>query len=64
MPQRILFDQFHLTIYVRRRLPADQAAALRRILQSRRFRAQLRRAVGTVFHREPSLRPASLVLTG
>jgi hypothetical protein len=64
MPQRILFDQFHLTIYVRRRLPPDQASALRRTLQSRRFRAQLRRAVGTVFRREPSLRPASLVLTG
>ena len=64
MPKRILFDQFHLTVYIRRRLPPAEAAALRRALQSRRFRTRLRQAVGAVFRQDPALRPATIVLSG
>ena len=64
MPKRILLDQFHLSVYVPRRLAPGESEAMSRTLNGVRFRTRLRRAVPAVIRRERSLRSATFTLTG
>jgi hypothetical protein len=47
----ILMDEFHITVYVLPGLEPPAHDAIRRALDDRRFKADLRRAVRTVFRR-------------
>jgi hypothetical protein len=64
MPKRILLDQFHISVYVTRRLPRSEAEAMSRTLNGTRFRTRLRRAVRAVVRRERSLQATTVTLTG
>jgi hypothetical protein len=63
MPRRLLFEQFHLSIYVPRTIRAADAEAVRRRLPAAAFRRRLRQAVRAVARRYRSLRPATFVLS-
>jgi hypothetical protein len=60
MPDDLLIEQFHLDVFVPRRLPVRQYDAMRRTLAGKRFRARLLRAIRTLFRKYRSLRDASL----
>jgi hypothetical protein len=57
MPKALLIEEFHLSVYVPRGLPAAEYEAVRQTLDDAGFQARLRRAVREVFRQEPSLRP-------
>jgi hypothetical protein len=64
VPKKLLLDQFHLNVYIPHRLSSADAEAMSRHLNSRRFRARMRRAVESLFRHERTLRRACLDLTG
>jgi hypothetical protein len=55
MDQHVLFDELHLTILVPTQLKDAACVAIRRILDSRPFRTDLRRAVRQLLRRYPDL---------
>jgi hypothetical protein len=55
MDQHVLFDELHLTILVPTELDDGACDAIRRILDSRTFRTELRRAIRQLFRRYPDL---------
>ena len=55
MPKRVLIEEFHVSVYVPSSLPDAQCTAIRRTLDSKRFRADLKRAVQGVVRQHPSL---------
>jgi hypothetical protein len=55
MPNGLLIDEIHVTVYVPRRLPEPPVEAALRVLKGRPFRATLRHAVHAVFGRHPAL---------
>ncbi len=55
MTNLLTIDEFHVTVLVRRRRPEPEYMAVRRTLDSRRFRAELARAIRQVFRRYPAL---------
>jgi len=59
----ILLEEFHLTVFVPRRLPEADCDALSRALSRSRLRRQLRRAARRVLRRYPSLRRVRLTLS-
>ena len=63
MPKDILIDEFHLTVLAPCGLEETEYLAIRQTLDSRRFRADLRRALREVCRREPSLSKARIRLT-
>ena len=60
MPNRILLEEFHITITAPVRLPQRDSASMLRVLRSRRFQGQLRDAVRAVFRRHPSLKKTNV----
>lgn len=58
----IVMDEFHIAVTAPRRLPEATYRAMRRSLNGRRFRADLRRAVRDVFRRHPALRKARVTI--
>ena len=56
MAKMILIDEFHVAMFVPRGLDESEYQAIRRALDSRRFRTDLSQAVREVFRRYPALR--------
>ena len=54
MPKTMM-DEFHLRMLVPSHLPPTEARAIRRVINSRRFHAQLVRTIRTFFGRFRSL---------
>jgi hypothetical protein len=63
MARSLLMEEFHLTAFVPRGLRESQYRAIRRALDSRRFRMDLGRAVRQVFHRHAALQPVRIQLS-
>jgi hypothetical protein len=61
--KRILMEEFHLTVYAARGLPAQGYNTMRQTLDDPRFHAQLRRAVRGVCRRHPALSRAKVRLS-
>ena len=57
MPRAVLIDELQITVTGSAKLTSDQIEAIRRALLSRRFMAELKQAVVSVFQRQPSLEP-------
>ena len=56
MAKTILFEEFHVTIFVPAALPKTTIAAARRTLTSKRFQTRLRDAIDTIFRRHSALK--------
>lgn len=56
MSEKILFEEFHLTLFAPRDLTASECARTRRTLVSRRFRVQLLRTIRLVVRQHRTLR--------
>jgi hypothetical protein len=63
VPDRVLLDEFHLTLTVPRATPDPAREAARRAANGRRFRAELRRAVRAALARYPALARVRAALT-
>lgn len=63
MSKTILFDEFHVTLFVSARLPSEASRAIRLALDDPRFRTALRRAIRGVLGRYPSLDRVTFTLT-
>ncbi len=63
MPRMILLDETHVSVYVARSLPDGQCKAIRRILNSKRFKREFTLAIRDVFGRWPVLARARTTLT-
>ena len=63
LARRVLLEQFHLDFRVPAALPESEAAAMRRVLASRAFKAELLRAAREAAAARPELRKATLSLT-
>ena len=62
MAPYVLFDEFHLTVFVPQGLPEAEGDAISRTLDSARFQVRLLRAVRTVCRKSRSLRKARVRL--
>jgi hypothetical protein len=58
MSDQVLFEEFHLSVFVSKDLTEQQSKAMRRALDSRKFRRRLRRVIRRLFAIRPALRPA------
>jgi hypothetical protein len=63
MDKHVLFDEVHLVLLVPTDLDDTAGEAIRRILDSRPFRTDLRRAIRQVFHQYPDLAMVRLRIT-
>ncbi len=63
MPDRVLLEEFHLTLTVSANIPDDVQAALRRAINARAFRTAVRRAIVQVFRTVPALGRVRLTLS-
>ena len=63
MAKHILIEEFHLTAYAPRGLPAQEYDAMRQALDDPRFHARLHRAVRRVACRHPALSKAKVRLS-
>jgi hypothetical protein len=63
MSEYVLFDEFRLVFLVPRDLEDSAGVAIRRVLERRRFRAALRRAVRQIINHYPDLAPVRLRLS-
>ncbi len=63
MAKAILFEEYHLTIYVPHGMPKTRYVAIRRTLNTLRFLAELRRALFDVVRHHPTLRNVKLAIT-
>jgi hypothetical protein len=63
MPKLLVIEEFHTTIFVPRGLQESEYRAIRRALNSQRFQAELRRAVGQVIRRHRSLAKIRLTIS-
>ena len=63
LARRVLLEQFHLDFRVPASLPESEAAAMRRVLASRAFKAELLLGAGEAGAARPELRKATLSLT-
>ena len=59
MPDDLLLEQFHLSVFVPSRLPPREGDAMRRTLVGKRFRARLLRAIRALFRQYRSLHNAT-----
>jgi len=63
MAKSLLMEEFHLTAFVPRGLREPEYRAIRRALDSRRFRMELGRAVRQVLGRYPALQRVRIQLS-
>jgi len=63
MAKTILLEEFHLSIHVPAGLAKTACTPIRRTLNSKRFQARLRRAIGSVFRRSQSLKSVKVILS-
>ena len=63
MPQTILVDEFHRSVYAPAGLPEKRYDAIRQTLDERGFNADWRRAIRAVCQQFPSLAPIRVRLT-
>jgi hypothetical protein len=63
MAKSILVDELHLSVRAPAGFPEAEYVSIRRGLDSRRFWAELRRAVRSVFRRHPALARARLTIS-
>ena len=63
MTKRVLFDQMHVSVFVPRRIEKRQSDQIGRKLKSRRFRAELRGAIRSVFDRYAVLRKTQVTIS-
>ncbi|MBY0228814.1 MAG: hypothetical protein K2W96_06030 [Gemmataceae bacterium] len=63
MVRRVLIEQFHLDVKIPEKTPDAEAEAIRLVLASRAFKADLLRAARAVAATRPELRKATLTLT-
>ena len=63
MAKRLLMEEYHLTVFAARGLREPQYRAIRRALDSRRFRTELGRAVRQAFRRYPALQQVRIQLS-
>ena len=63
MAKRLLMEEYHLTVFVPRGLREPQYRAIRRALDSRRFRTELGRAVRQAFRRYAALQQVRIQLS-
>jgi len=63
MAKAILFEEYHLTVYVPHGMPKTRYVAIRRTLTTPRFLVELRRALLDVARRHPTLRNVKLAIT-
>lgn len=59
----VMMDQLHVTVYLRRGLPENVYAGVRRTLRSKRFAADLHRGVREVFRKYPALKQTRFTIT-
>ena len=52
MAKKVLFDEFHVTVYLKERLCKVQILAARRVLSAAVFKKRLSQAVRRVFHQQ------------
>ena len=62
MSERVVIEEYHVTVLVPRRLPEPEADAVRRTLIDPAFEKRLRQAVRRVFRGEASLAEAKVRL--
>lgn len=62
MPKRILMTQVHVSFLAPGGLPGPAYAAMRRVLNAKRFLADVREAVRALVRRHAALRPVRLVV--
>ncbi len=60
MGQHVLFEEFHLIVLAPSDLEDAACEAIRRVLESQRFRADLRRAVRHIIRQDPDLAPVRI----
>jgi hypothetical protein len=63
MSKRILFEEFHLSVFVPHGLPEAECATIRRTLNGKRFRADLGRALQRVVRRHACLKNVHVTIT-
>jgi hypothetical protein len=63
MPKRVLIEEFHVSVFVPRGLSEVECISVRRTLNGKRFRADLRRVIQTVVRRHPSLKKVHVTIT-
>jgi hypothetical protein len=63
MPRHVLFDEYHLSLLVPRRLSDSEQLAIRRTLGGTGFRSRLYRAAQLVVRRFPSLSRLRITLS-
>jgi hypothetical protein len=56
-------DELHLTVRAPQGLPEPEYGVIHQALKDRRFLGQLRRAVRTVFRRQPALEKVKVTLS-
>lgn len=56
MAAKVLFDEFHVSVFLRARMLETEIAAARRVLRQERFHKRLAQVVRAVFREEPVLR--------
>ncbi len=60
MPRTVVLDELHLTFRIPAALLERQVRSIRRVLNSKRFPAALRRAAIEVMTKYPTLKPLKL----
>jgi hypothetical protein len=63
MPQWIVMEEFHLTVYDQHGLPVPEHDAIQQTFNDAYFQARLRRAVRRAFRREALLRKTKVRLS-
>ncbi|OWK39985.1 hypothetical protein [Fimbriiglobus ruber] len=61
-PDRVVFDELHVTLLVPRTLPIAAAKRVRQVVDGRPFVARLRRAIVTVVARHTALRAVTVTV--
>ncbi len=63
MSDYVLFDEFHLIFLVPQNLEDSAGVTIRRVLERRRFRTDLRQAVRQIINHYPDLAPVRVRLS-
>jgi hypothetical protein len=60
---RVLFDEWHLQLFIAPSTPDPAVDAIRRTLDRKAFRRRLRRAIRRTFRRFPRLKALTVTIT-
>ena len=63
MPKTVLIDELQITVKGPAKLSPEQIDAIRQVLLSKRFTAEITRVVRTVFQRQRALEPLKVRLS-